>query len=99
FLLFWTMTDHGHPTLTFRELREHAHLLENATFWGVPAVTLITLFLFVGATGKSAQIPLYVWLPAAMAGPTPLPALIPAATPVTARVYMIRRPNFPVDTA
>src|SRR5262249_30694776 len=94
FLLFWTMTDHGHPTLTFRELREHAHLLENATFWGVPAVTLITLFLFVGATGKSAQIPLYVWLPDAMAGPTPVSALIHAATMVTAGVYMFGRLSF-----
>ena len=50
--------------------------------------------LFVGATGKSAQIPLYVWLPDAMAGPTPVSALIHAATMVTAGVYMIGRLNF-----
>ncbi|MBN1571909.1 MAG: NADH-quinone oxidoreductase subunit L [Deltaproteobacteria bacterium] len=56
--------------------------------------TAITLFLFVGATGKSAQIPLYVWLPDAMAGPTPVSALIHAATMVTAGVYMIARLNF-----
>ncbi len=56
--------------------------------------TAVTLFLFVGATGKSAQIPLYVWLPDAMAGPTPVSALIHAATMVTAGVYMIARLNF-----
>jgi len=54
-------------------------------------ITLITLFLFIGATGKSAQIPLYVWLPDAMAGPTPVSALIHAATMVTAGVYMVSR--------
>jgi NADH-quinone oxidoreductase subunit L len=60
--------------------------------WGGP-ITLACLFLFVGATGKSAQIPLYVWLPDAMAGPTPVSALIHAATMVTAGVYMIVRLN------
>lgn len=58
-----------------------------------PVVTAVTLLLFVGAVGKSAQIPLFVWLPDAMAGPTPVSALIHAATMVTAGVYMVARCN------
>ena len=57
------------------------------------SATIITLLLFVGAAGKSAQIPLYTWLPDAMAGPTPVSALIHAATMVTAGIYMIARSN------
>lgn len=56
-------------------------------------ITIVTLLLFIGATGKSAQIPLYTWLPDAMAGPTPVSALIHAATMVTAGIYMIARSN------
>jgi NADH-quinone oxidoreductase subunit L len=63
----------------------------NALVYGGGLVTAITLCLLLGATGKSAQIPLYVWLPDAMAGPTPVSALIHAATMVTAGVYMVAR--------
>jgi NADH-quinone oxidoreductase subunit L len=76
-------------TVDFQEVARAAADLSPETGFGT--VSLITLLLFVGATGKSAQIPLYVWLPDAMEGPTPVSALIHAATMVTAGVYMIGR--------
>ncbi len=84
-------------TLNFREL-EHSILanldLAKAPYaLGLSLAGFVALCLFVGAMGKSAQIPLYVWLPDAMAGPTPVSALIHAATMVTAGVYMVARTN------
>ena len=76
-------------TIDFQEVARAAATIRPETAFGT--VSLITLLLFVGATGKSAQIPLYVWLPDAMEGPTPVSALIHAATMVTAGVYMIGR--------
>jgi NADH-quinone oxidoreductase subunit L len=93
FLLFWSLDAQGHGTLTFREMARWASSLEGQTIWGFGVVTVATLFLFIGAAGKSAQIPLHVWLPDAMAGPTPVSALIHAATMVTAGVYMTARLN------
>src|SRR3989338_10150522 len=78
--------------LAFTKLSGAVLNLTPETYFGL--FNLITLFLFIGAMGKSAQIPLYVWLPDAMAGPTPVSALIHAATMVTAGVYMICRMNF-----
>jgi NADH-quinone oxidoreductase subunit L len=94
FLLFWTLDAQGHGTLTFREMAKWAESIKGMELWGIGVVTLATLFLFVGAAGKSAQIPLHVWLPDAMAGPTPVSALIHAATMVTAGVYMTARLSF-----
>jgi NADH-quinone oxidoreductase subunit L len=76
-------------TFDFREIASAVSALPAETGFGV--ISLATLLLFVGATGKSAQIPLYTWLPDAMEGPTPVSALIHAATMVTAGVYMIGR--------
>lgn len=106
FLIFSALADAGVPSVAFRTIEAHMEVIAGQTVaipgWlsflpGAPEwqlATLIGLCLFVGACGKSAQIPLYTWLPDAMAGPTPVSALIHAATMVTAGVYMICRLSF-----
>jgi NADH-quinone oxidoreductase subunit L len=77
--------------LEYPGMNEALH--SSAFYMGMPVLTAMAILFFIGATGKSAQIPLYVWLPDAMEGPTPVSALIHAATMVTAGVYMVTRMN------
>jgi NADH-quinone oxidoreductase subunit L len=101
FLLFWATKDvtvAGTSPLDFKHLSspEVQHIYVSNPDWlgGERLAALAGIFLFMGAAGKSAQLPLFVWLPDAMAGPTPVSALIHAATMVTAGVYMVVRLSF-----
>lgn len=88
FFILYALAESGKPlSLSFDDLAANASVMAGLA-------TTICLLLFVGAAGKSAQVPLYVWLPDAMAGPTPVSALIHAATMVTAGIYMVARMNF-----
>ncbi|MGH9688167.1 MAG: NADH-quinone oxidoreductase subunit L [Candidatus Acidiferrales bacterium] len=87
-LTFWTF-----GSLTYTNMFDQASKMQPDTMAHAGVLTAIAVLLFVGAIGKSAQLPLYVWLPDAMEGPTPVSALIHAATMVTAGVYMVARMN------
>jgi NADH-quinone oxidoreductase subunit L len=96
-LLYWGLTKDGASSaLAFSEFSTPAAktMFEGTLWYGERFAAFAGILLFIGACGKSAQIPLYVWLPDAMAGPTPVSALIHAATMVTAGVYMIARMSY-----
>jgi NADH-quinone oxidoreductase subunit L len=97
FFLFAFTLHHGGATLDFIRLQDFFHSMPQGAAITTTVATTAALLLFIGAMGKSAQVPLHVWLADAMAGPTPVSALIHAATMVTAGVYMVCRTHFLFD--
>lgn len=89
--VFWLIIKTG--SASFSEVFSFISANQGTPAFTTTDITIVSLLLFIGATGKSAQLPLYTWLPDAMAGPTPVSALIHAATMVTAGIYMIARSN------
>jgi NADH-quinone oxidoreductase subunit L len=92
-ITYYILSKNSIYDLKFSTINSSVNIFYNEQIYGYSALTIITFLFFMGATGKSAQFPLYIWLPDAMAGPTPVSALIHAATMVTAGVYLVARIN------
>lgn len=90
-IIHFMLSSAGINEISYSVTEKNVSYLLNSTFSGISSLDIITLMIFIGACGKSAQFPLYIWLPDAMAGPTPVSALIHAATMVTAGIYIVSR--------
>ncbi|MFI5290570.1 MAG: NADH-quinone oxidoreductase subunit L, partial [Polyangia bacterium] len=99
FLLAMFLTFSITSTLKYSDMGGVVEALHAPLWFGLPGAYFVGILILIGCTGKSAQIPLYIWLPDAMAGPTPVSALIHAATMVTAGVYMVARMHVVFEVA